>query len=75
LRRFLEDICKERNGRYIGEFYTGKTYFVVKDGSKVHGKTDTKENKGLCNKARVEYFIYLIDWPSCSPDLNLIKNV
>ena len=50
-------------------------YFVVEDGSKVYGKKNTKGNQGLCNKARVECFIYSIDWPPSSPDLNPIKNV
>jgi hypothetical protein len=54
---------------------TENDYFVVKDGSIVHGKKDTKANKGLCNKARVECFIYSIDWPPSSPDLNPIENV
>ena len=53
----------------------GETYFVVEDRSKVYGKKDIKENKGLYNKARVECFIYSINWPPYSPDLNLIKNV
>ncbi len=75
LRGLLGDIFKERNGQYIGDFCTGETYFVVEDGSKVHGKKDTKGNQGLCNKARVECFIYSIDWPPCSPDLNPIENL
>jgi hypothetical protein len=74
LRGLLGEICKERNGRCIGEFCTGD-YFVVEDGSKVYGKKDTRRNKGLCNKARVECFIYSIDWPPCSPDLNPIENI
>jgi hypothetical protein len=75
LQGLLRDICKERNGRYIGDFCTGETYFVVEDKSKVHGKKDTKNNKGLYNKAWVECFIYSISWPPYSPDLNPIENV
>jgi hypothetical protein len=59
----------------LGAFCVDEGYFVVKDGSKVHGKKDTRKNKGLCNKARVECFIYSIPWPSYSPDLNPIENV
>ena len=36
-------------------------FFCVKDNSKVHGKKTTKGNKGLCNSARLECEIYLID--------------
>ena len=59
----------------LGEFCVNEDYFVVEDGSKVHGKKDTKRNKGLCNKARVECYINSIDWPPSSPDLNPIENV
>jgi len=72
---FLGEICIEKNGWYIGDFCTGERYFVVEDGSRVHGKKDTKGNQGLCNKVRVECFIYSIDWLPCSPDLNPIENV
>jgi hypothetical protein len=75
LRGLLGEIYKEKNGRYIGDFYAGKDYFIVKDRSRIHGKKDTKRNKGLYNKARVECFIYSINWPPYSPDLNPIKNV
>ncbi len=75
LRGLLGDICKERHSRNIGEFCTEEDYFVVEDGSRVHGKKDTKKNRGFCNKARVECFIYSIDWPPSSPDLNPIENV
>ena len=75
LRGLLGEICKERNGRSIGDFCAGEDYFIVEDGSKVYGKKDTRRNKGLCNKARVECFIYSIDWPPYSPDLNPIENV
>jgi transposase len=50
-------------------------YFCVEDNSQVHRKKGTRANKGLCNKARVECFIYSIDWPPKSPDLNPIENV
>ncbi len=75
LRGLLGDICKEKHSRNIGAFCTDEDYFVVEDGSRVHGKKDTKKNQGLCNKARVECFIYSIDWPPLSPDLNPIENV
>jgi len=35
LRGLLGDICKEKNGRYIGDFCAGEDYFIVEDGSKV----------------------------------------
>lgn len=66
LRGVLGDICKERRG--LG-------FFCVEDGSKVHGKTNTRRNRGLCNQARVECCIISIDWPPSSPDLNPIENV
>jgi hypothetical protein len=71
----LGNNCKEKNGRYLGDFCITKTYFVIEDGSKVHGKKDIKENKGLYNKARVKCFIYSINWPPYSPNLNPIENV
>jgi hypothetical protein len=74
LRGLLKDICKKKHAQSIGAFCTDD-YFVVKDGSRVHGKKDTRKNKGLCNKARVKCFIYSINWPLCFPDLNPIKNV
>jgi hypothetical protein len=46
----------------------------MEDGSNVYGMKDIRKNKGLCNHARVECFIYSIDWPP-SPDLNPIENV
>jgi len=63
LRGLLADICEERQAKKqsLGAFCTEEDYFVVEDGSKVHGKKDTKKNRGLCNKARVECFIYSID--------------
>jgi hypothetical protein len=75
LRGLLGDIYKEKHSRNMGAFYTDEDYFIVKDRSRVHGKKDTRKNGGLCNKARVECFIYSIDWPPSSPDLNPIKNV
>jgi transposase len=75
LRGLLGDICREKQARHIGDFCTDEDYFVVEDGSRVHGKKDTKKNQGLYNKARVECFIYSIDWPPSSPDLNPIENV
>ncbi len=77
LRGLLRDICIQKHDqkRSLGAFCVDEDYFVVEDGSKVHGKKDTRKNKGLCNKARVECFIYSIDWPPSSPDLNPIENV
>jgi transposase len=50
-------------------------FFCVEDNSRVHGKTDTKGNKGLCNAVRVECYINSINWPPGSPDLNPIENI
>jgi hypothetical protein len=77
LRGLLRDICanKYRQKQSVGAFCTDEDYFIVEDGSRVHGKKDTKKNQGLCNKARVECFIYSIDWPPSSPDLNPIENI
>lgn len=77
LRGLLGDICREKQAKKqsLGDFCTDEDYFIVEDGSRVHGKKDTKKNQGLCNKARVECFIYSIDWPPSSPDLNPIENV
>jgi len=77
LRGLLREICTEKHGQKqsLGAFCVDEDYFVVEDGSRVHGKKDTKKNQGLCNKARVECFIYSIDWPPSSPDLNPIENV
>jgi hypothetical protein len=74
LRGLLEDICKEKQARHIGDFCIDEDYFVVEDGSRVYRKKNTKKNIGLCNKARVDCFIYSINWPP-SPDLNPIENV
>jgi transposase len=71
----LGDIGQDKHAQSVGSFYIDHDYFIVEDGSKVHGKKDTKNNRGLCNKARVECFIYSIDWPPSSPDLNPIENV
>jgi hypothetical protein len=77
LRGLLRDICIEKHEakQKLGDFCVDEDCFVVEDGSRVHGRTDTKRNKGLCNKARVECFIYTLDWPPSSPDLNPIENV
>lgn len=77
LRGLLGDICADKyyQKQSLGAFCVNEDYFVVKDGSRVYGKKDIKKNQGLCNKARVEYFIYSINWPPSSPDLNLIKNI
>jgi hypothetical protein len=63
LRGLLGDICSEKYNQKqsLGAFCVDEDYFVVEDGSKVHGKKDTQKNKGLCNKARVKCFIYSID--------------
>jgi transposase len=50
-------------------------YFYVEDNSNIHGKSDTKKNKGLCNVVRLECYINSINWPPCSPDLNPIENI
>ena len=50
-------------------------FFYIEDNSPVHGKKRTRQNRDLYTKIRVEYFIYSIDWPPKSPDLNLIKNI
>jgi hypothetical protein len=44
LRGLLGDICKEKHAQSIGAFCTND-YFVVEDGSKVHGKKDTRKNQ------------------------------
>jgi hypothetical protein len=77
LHGLLGDICQEKYTRHqsLGSFYTDEDYFIIEDGSLVHGKKDISRNKGLCNKAWVECFIYSIDWPPSSPDLNPIENV
>jgi hypothetical protein len=77
LRRLLGEICTDKHNQKqsLGAFCVDEDYFVVEDGSRVHGKKDTKKNGGLCNSARVECFIYSIDWPPSSPDLNPIENV
>jgi len=74
---FLGEICAEKYNQKQGlvAFCTDEDYFVVEDGCRVHTKKDTKKNQGLCNKARVECFIYSIDWPPSSPDLNPVENV
>ena len=63
LNRLLKEICKDKykKKQSLGAFCVEEDYFVVKDRSRVHGKKDTIQNKGLCNKARVKCFIYLLD--------------
>jgi transposase len=63
LRGLLGEICTDKYGQKqsLGAFCTDEDYFVVEDRSRVHGKKDTRKNQGLCNKARVEYFIYSIN--------------
>jgi transposase len=56
-------------------FETRGDFFCVEDNSKVHGKSDTKRNKGICNATRLECHIHSIYWPPCSPDLNPIENI
>jgi transposase len=51
LRGLLGDICKEKYSQNLGAFCIDEDYFVVEDGSRVHGKKDTRKNQGLCNKA------------------------
>jgi hypothetical protein len=59
----------------LGAFCVNEDYFVVKDGSRVHRKKDTKKNKGFYNNMQVKCFIYSINWHPSSSDLNPIKNV
>jgi hypothetical protein len=66
---------KHSQKQSLGAFCTDEDYFVVEDRSRVHGKKDTKKNQGFCNKAWVECFIYSINWPPSSPDLNPIENM
>ena len=47
----------------------------MEDNSNVHGKKDTTRNHGLCNAVRLECYIYSINWPPYSPDLNPIENI
>lgn len=77
LRGLLGEICIEKYSQKqsLGAFYVDGDCFVVEDGSKVHGKKDTKKNGGLYNNVRVECFIYSIDWPPSLLDLNPIENV
>ena len=70
LRGELADIAKTKR---MGKGYSD--FFCVEDNSRAHGKKGTKQNGNLCNKARIECFIYSIDWPPKSPDLNPIENV
>jgi hypothetical protein len=75
LRGLLGDICQDKHIQSIRSFYIDHNYFVIKDRTRVYRKKDTPQNKGLCNKAQVECFIYSIDWPPFSLDLNPIKNI
>jgi hypothetical protein len=40
--------------KYNDQILRGQDFFCVEDNSKVHGKSDTKRNKGLCNATRLE---------------------
>jgi len=62
LRGFLGDICKEKHGQNIGAFCTNENYFIIEDGNRIYKKKNIKKNQDFCNKARVECFIYSIDW-------------
>ncbi len=66
----LADIAKVKK---MGKGHSD--FFCVEDNSPVHRKKSTRRNRDLCNKARVECFIYSLDWPPKSPDLNPIENV
>jgi hypothetical protein len=61
LRGLLGDICWDKHAQSIRSFCIDDDYFVAEDGSRVHGKQDTKKNRGFCNKARVECLIYSVD--------------
>jgi transposase len=50
-------------------------FFCVEDSSSVHGKTNTRRNRGLCNAGRLECHINSIWWPPNSPELNPIENI
>jgi len=70
--KYAEQILR---GPLMDIFKQPGDYFCVEDNSSVHGKSDSKKNKGLCNAVRLECHIYSIDWPPCSPDLNPIENI
>jgi hypothetical protein len=44
LRGLLGDIYRDKHAQSVGSFCTDHDYFVVEDGSKVHGKKDIKKN-------------------------------
>ena len=49
LRGLLGEICTNKHGQKqsLGAFCVDEDYFVVEDGSRVHGKKDTQKNQGL----------------------------
>ena len=50
-------------------------HFCVEDNAPPHGKKDTRQNKSLYNKTRIQFKISSIGWPGNSPDLNPEENI
>jgi hypothetical protein len=71
-QKYAEQIL---NGPLKELFSQPGDFFCVEDNSRVHGKSNTRKNKGLCNAVRVECHIHSINWPPSSPDLNPIENI